>query len=116
VGGGRLLAVFTVQLDANQDIGNFPIIYTMGPVSNGVLQSHSVRAAELSVAAAYLLKRAACKVDSTEFAPVYAAIQRQRGPTRLGIGVAVRRVFRRERPQERQPAHGSKRSYVVEVE
>lgn len=56
MGGGRLLAVFTVQMDANQDIGNFPIIYTMGPVSNGVLQSHSVRAAQLSVAAAYLLK------------------------------------------------------------
>jgi hypothetical protein len=57
VSGGRLLAVFTVQMDANEDITNFPIIYTMGPVSNGVLQPHSVRAAHLSLECASLLQR-----------------------------------------------------------
>jgi hypothetical protein len=34
-----------VQMDANENMENFPIIYTMGPVSNGVLQPHPVRLA-----------------------------------------------------------------------
>ena len=38
-----MLAVFTLQLDANENIDSFPIIYTMGPVSGGVLQPHDVR-------------------------------------------------------------------------
>ena len=47
VSGGRLLAVFTVQMDANVNKENFPIIYTMGPVANGVLQPHPVRVVPL---------------------------------------------------------------------
>jgi hypothetical protein len=57
VSGGRLLAVFTVQMDANEDIQNYPIIYTMGPVSNGVLQPHSPsngNAAQLDLSSATL--------------------------------------------------------------
>lgn len=42
VSGGRLLATFTLQLDASENVAAFPIIYTMGPVSNGVLQPHDV--------------------------------------------------------------------------
>ena len=48
VSGGRLLAVFTMQMDASDSITDFPIIYTMGSVANGALQPHNVRAAQLS--------------------------------------------------------------------
>lgn len=68
------------------------------------------------VAAVYLSTRAALKVDSTEAALHCTAVQRQRGSTGPVVGDAVRRVFRRERPQERQPAHGVARAPFVGVE
>ena len=41
--GGRLTMAFTLQLDASHNPTAFPIIYTMGPTSNGVLLPHPVR-------------------------------------------------------------------------
>lgn len=48
--GSRLLALFTLELDANENFANFPIIYTMGPISNNELQPHDVRSGLISPA------------------------------------------------------------------
>ena len=41
--GDRLLAAFTLQLEADQDATSFQLIYTMGQVVDGELQPHDVR-------------------------------------------------------------------------
>jgi hypothetical protein len=40
--GNRLLALFTLQLEADEDVTSFPVIYTQGAVVNGQLQPHDV--------------------------------------------------------------------------
>lgn len=64
--GNRLLALFTLQLEADEDVTSFPVIYTQGAVVNGQLQPHDVsRMCQTSISARdpvwKMLTTAACK-------------------------------------------------------